>query len=72
MNQHQKELFINEVYAGLEHKPEYRQYVKDIKLALLNEYVEFIEAGEDVNNWYRKQAEVLGRELLSGNFEIKF
>ena len=66
MNRYQKDLFINRVYKGLWQKPEYEQYVRDIKLALLNEYVEFMEAGEDENNWYQNQAEELARENLKG------
>ncbi|RRD95225.1 aminoglycoside phosphotransferase family protein [Clostridiales bacterium COT073_COT-073] len=64
MDDYQKELFINRVYSGLHQKPEYEQYIRDIKYALFNEYIEFIEAGEDEKNWYGEQAEKLAREIL--------
>ena len=47
MNDSQKRLFLNEVYENLTEKPDHKQYLSDIKLAVLNEYVEFIEADED-------------------------
>lgn len=66
MNDYQKELFINRVYSGLHKKPKYEQYIRDINLALFNEYVEFIEAGEDEKNWYGEQAEKLARRIVYG------
>lgn len=64
MNEDQKKSFIDGVYERLIEKPDYQQYIRDIKLALLNEYVEFIEADEDEDNWYLKHAEELSKELL--------
>lgn len=64
-----REIFVWEVYDGLVSKPSKEQYLQDIKLALLNEYVEFIE--EDLNegtpnkeDYHYKQA-VKMAEILS-------
>lgn len=65
MNDAQKELFVKRVYEGLIEKPEYEQYKFDIKLGILNEYVEFIEADEDEDKWYFNHAKVLAKELLN-------
>lgn len=59
-----KRRFVEEVYRALVHKPDPAQYRRDIRLALLNEYVEFMEAQEDESGWYRRQAEALAAELL--------
>jgi len=64
MNDHQKQLFVQEVYESLTEKPPYERYLLDIKLAVLNEYVEFIEADEDDDKWYYSHARALARELL--------
>lgn len=69
MNEEQKSLFINTVYNRLEQKPTYEQYLFDIKLAILNEYIEFVEADEDEDGWYYKHALQLAEEIL--NIEIK-
>lgn len=45
-------------------KPEYSQYVQDIKLAVLNEYIEFVEADEDENKWYYNHTIQLADEIL--------
>ena len=63
MNDSQKELFLNEVYAGLKDKISYEQFRFDIKLALLNEYVEFVEAEEDEDDWYLEHAEAIAQEI---------
>lgn len=63
MNDSQKELFLNEVYAGLKDKISYEQFRFDIKLALLNEYVEFVEAEEDEDGWYLEHAEAIAQEI---------
>lgn len=39
-----KERFVERVYELLEHKPAYERYLEDIRLAVLNEYIEFIES----------------------------
>lgn len=38
MNNNQKELFVKKVYENLKQKPTYKQYIIDIKLAVINEY----------------------------------
>lgn len=62
----QKRLFVDRVYQKLEQKPDYEQYLWDLKLAVLNEYLEFVEAEEDENGWYeahaRQLAEAISRE----------
>ena len=63
MNDSQKELFLNEVYAGLKDKISYEQFRFDTKLALLNEYVEFVEAEEDEGDWYLEHAEAIAQEI---------
>ena len=65
MNDSQKRLFLNEVYENLTEKPDYKQYLFDIKLAVLNEYVEFIEADEDDDRWYYDHAKLLAKEILA-------
>lgn len=64
MTENHKKTFINTVYDNLNEKPNYNQYLYDIKLAVLNEYVEFIEAGEDENNWYFEHSKVLAEDIL--------
>lgn len=43
MTAEQRRIYVNEVYGKLKEKPDWEQYLTDICLALLNEYVEFIE-----------------------------
>ncbi len=64
MNDEQKKLFIDGVYERLHEKPDYEQYIRDIKLAVLNEYVEFVEADGDEDHWYYEYAKELTEELL--------
>jgi tRNA A-37 threonylcarbamoyl transferase component Bud32 len=64
MNDEQKKLFVDGVYERLHEKPDYEQYIRDIKLAVLNEYVEFVEADEDEDHWYYEHAKELAEELL--------
>lgn len=64
MNDEQKSLFIDSMYEKMQHKPEYNRYLRDIKLAILNEYVEFVEADEDEDGWYYEHAFELAKELL--------
>ena len=63
MNDDQKKIFVDRVYELLRIKPDYKQYLYDIKLAILNEYVEFIEADEDEDNWYLEHAKRLAEEI---------
>lgn len=64
MSDNQKELFVERVYEKLVSKPEHSQYIYDIKLAILNEYVEFVEADEDEDGWYYKHALQLSMDIL--------
>jgi len=64
MNDKQKNIFIKDIYSQLKNKPLYSQYIYDIKLAVLNEYVEFIEADEDENGWYYKSALKLADDII--------
>lgn len=66
MNGDQKRLFLNTVYENLAEKPDYKQYLYDVRLAVLNEYVEFIEADEDDDKWYYHHAKRLAKEILAG------
>lgn len=43
MNYAQKKIYVEKVYKRLPTKPDIKRYELDIKLALLNEYVEFLE-----------------------------
>ena len=52
---------MNGVYEKLKEKSDYQKYLLDIQLAVLNKYVEFIEAGEDEDNWYKEHAIVLAK-----------
>ena len=53
--------------ANVDCKPEYRQYLFDIQLAVLNEYVEFMEADEDEDGWYLTHASTLAQEILAAS-----
>lgn len=64
MTDRQNALFLDEVYARLAEKPDHPQFLEDGRLAVLNEYVEFMEAGEDEDRWYSDHAQQLARELL--------
>lgn len=46
------------------------QYLFDIKLAVLNEYVEFIEADEDDDKWYYNHAKKLSCEIIQKRGQI--
>lgn len=65
MNNQQKELFVRRVYELLENKPDYQRYLLDIRLAVLNEYVEFVVADEDDDGWYLRHAKALAEEILN-------
>lgn len=66
MTDGQKKLFLDRVYEQLKQKPDRKQFITDVKLAVLNEYVEFVEAEEDEGNWYYDHAAALAKELLEG------
>ena len=63
MKEQQKEMFLNRVYENLNHKPDYSQFRRDVQLALLNEYVEFVEADEDEDGWYLQHAIDLSNKI---------
>lgn len=63
MKEQQKEIFLNRVYENLNHKPDYSQFRWDVQLALLNEYVEFVEADEDEDGWYLQHAIDLSNKI---------
>ena len=65
MTERQKKRFIDGVYRQLISKPAWEQYLRDIKLAVLNEYLEFLEADEDEDGWYYQHALPLAEELLT-------
>lgn len=64
MNDRQKDLFVRRVYELLQEKPDYQQYLSDIRLAVLNEFVEFVAADEDDDGWYMRHARALAEEIL--------
>ena len=65
MNDAQKELFLDRMYEALKTKISREQFNLDVKLATLNEYIEFVEAEEDEDGWYLEHAKALAEELLN-------
>lgn len=65
MNDAQKELFLDRMYEALKTKISREQFNLDVKLATLNEYIEFVEAEEDEDGWYLEHAQALAEELLN-------
>lgn len=68
MDDRLREIFVWEVYEGLRCKPEKERYIQDIRLALLNEYVEFIEwdlneGTLDKEDYHYRQAVKVAREI---------
>lgn len=68
-----REAFVEEMYARLRQKPDWERYLQDIRLAALNEYVEFIEdelnappADRDglKNDFYYLRATAAAKEVL--------
>lgn len=66
--------FVEAMYDRLENKPDWEQYIMDIKLAVLNEYVEFLEeplldrtvGREEIEgDFYYQRARAAAREILS-------
>lgn len=64
MNNEQKELFLDRMYEKLKTKLSREQFDLDVKLATLNEYIEFVEAEEDEDGWYLTHARELAEKLL--------
>ncbi len=72
MTEAQKREFVEKIYIKLSQKPAWEQYLLDIRLAVLNEYIEFIEDAllhrsqprDRVFNWYYSRASALAETLL--------
>ena len=65
--------FVRAYYERLERKPDWEQYIRDIKLAALNEYVEFLEvlvndpeiSREEIeDNFYYRRARETAANIL--------
>ena len=75
MTEAQKRDLVEQVYIKLPQKPAWEQYLLDIRLAALNEYIEFIEDAllhpaeprDRVFDWYYSRAAALAKLLLSGD-----
>lgn len=65
MNDRQKQIFCDRMYEKIQNKPSYPQFIRDIQLATLNEYIEFVEAEEDPDGWYHNHALQLACKLLN-------
>lgn len=71
MTERHKELYVRAVYEKLARKPGWEQYLQDVRLAVLNEYVEFIEwelnhpeeERDQVFDFYYSHARALAEEL---------
>lgn len=63
MNDELRKIFVHAQYEKLKQKPDWDRYIMDIKLAALNEYVEFLE--EDLND------PEVSREEIEGGFYYK-
>lgn len=64
---HQKEIFVHALYEKLEQKPDKDVFIRDIKLSVFNEYIEFMEADEDIDGWYSLHARKLAEEILAAD-----
>ncbi len=64
MTHRQKAVFLDNVYANLKEKPTIGRFTYDIELAVLNEYVEFMEADEDDDHWYAEHADWLAKDIV--------
>lgn len=72
MTEAHKGLFVRRTYELLERKPSYERYLADIRLAVLNEYIEFIESElldnsqerDEGFDYYSSQALKLAEEIL--------
>lgn len=70
MTEAHKGLFVRRTYELLENKPSYDRYLADIRLAVFNEYIEFIEsdlldasqARDEVFDYYYSEARKLAEE----------
>ncbi len=60
----QKRLFVDLLYDKLDFKPDRNVFIRDIQLSVLNEYIEFMEADEDIDGWYSLHAKKLAQTIL--------
>lgn len=68
-----REIYVRQVYEKLREKPDQEQYGRDIKLSLLNEYIEFIEwelnhpdeERDGVFSYYYGQARKAAEEIIN-------
>ncbi len=60
----QKRLFVDLLYDKLDFKPNIDVFIRDIQLSVLNEYIEFMEADEDIDGWYSIHARKLAQTIL--------
>lgn len=71
MTDRHRELYVQAVYEKLVRKPDWQRYLLDVRLAVLNEFVEFIEwelnhpseERDQVFDFYYSRAKALAREL---------
>lgn len=79
MTDEYRNIYIQEVYSKLVNKPNLEQYQWDIKLSLLNEYIEFIES-ELINTslerdrgfeYYYRQALSLAKEITKNYVPVE-
>lgn len=74
-----REIYVRKVYEKLWKKPDWEQYIKDIKLSLLNEYIEFIEwdlshpkeERDGVFAYYYEQAQKAAEEIMAFYTDIR-
>lgn len=67
-----RKIFLKSVYDKLVNKPDYEQFIYDVKMACLNECIEFIEEElkdvsrerDEIFNYYYKCAVYLAEEIL--------
>lgn len=73
MTDEYREIYVRQVYEKLREKPDWEQYNRDIRLALLNEYIEFIEwdlnhpdeERDEVFAYYYGQARKIADEIIA-------
>lgn len=78
MTEEYRDIYTQEVYRKLLHKPNQEQYQWDIKLSLINEYIEFIESElTDISlerdkgfEYYYEQALFLAKEITEGYISV--
>ena len=71
MTDRHRAIYIRAVYEKLGHKPDWERYLLDVRLAALNEFIEFIEwelnhpeeERDQVFDFYYNRARTLAEEL---------